>query len=443
MSLRKPPPWLLSALVVLPLLVWWLGWTPGFASPDTVDQWRQAQSGVVSNHHPAIHTLYLDLFSLGTTHPELVTLFQLLVLSGLLAYATVRLTQAGVPPWLAVAAAWLLGFSPAIAPTTLALWKDVVFGLFLLWAWIELLDLGRSPTPARSALIRLAMALAGVWLFRGNGPITVVLLAVALAWPLRRHWKPVGWVLASMVVLVALVVGPLYSAARVRDGGIEVAQVFIPDLASVYVPLPTSFDESEQTMISALARRAVWTDSYDCYDSTPLLFHPEFDHDPIRQQPGPYLRLQLGAALDAPTKVIGHRACAASFIFVPAQPEGVYFHRPPYDMPENDLGLVRDPISSTAFDLTLPIWQWAEVDERLWLTWRPAIVVVPALLAGMVFAVAPRGRRFLLPWSLFAVHVVNVAATSPTQEFRFVYPLYLTALLTLTLLYPSLKVARD
>jgi hypothetical protein len=63
------------------------------------------------------------------------------------------------------------------------------------------------------------------------------------------------------------------------------------------------------------------------------------------------------------------------------------------------------------------------------------------LAAVVVFAF--RARRFLLPSALLVAHTLNVVATTPAQEFRYAYPLYLMAALTLPLLWPALRSADD
>lgn len=442
MPRRHLPSYWLAALALLPMLVWWLGWYPGFASSDTIDQWDQGITGDYRNNHPPVHTFYLWAMSLGGTRPGLVTLIQILLLAGLLVYGVRRLVEAGVPLWLSVGASWLLVLAPAIAPTTLAMWKDVVFGLFLLWAWVELLGLAvRAERWERIApLARLGIALAGVWVFRGNGPITVLLVLLVLAWARRRHLRQVAPLVGALVVVVFLVAVPLGSALGARGPGIEPAQVFLPDVAASFTSDPGSFTGEDLALVTALAPPRVWTGRYDCYDSTPLLFDPEFDHDPVRESPGDYRRLVLAVATRDTWSVIGHRVCAASFVFSPPQPDDAYFHRPPYDIPANEVGLSRKPISHRAFAVTDRVWRWAE--DNLWLAWRPAIVILPALAAVVVFAVVAGGRRFLLPSSLFLAHVVNVAATSPAQEFRYAYPIYLMAVLTIPLLVPTLRGAR-
>jgi hypothetical protein len=421
--------------------VWWLGWYPGFGSSDTIDQFGQIEAGTYFNHHPAIHTLYLDILSLGGSRPGLVALFQLLVFGLLLAYAARWLVAAGVPTWLAVAVAWLLGLSPAIAPTTLALWKDVPFALMMLWAWIELLALAveRDRADRLWPAIRLGLALAGVWLLRGNGPITVLPMLLVLVWVYRHRLRVVGIAFATIVVSVLVTVGPLYSLLDVRGASIEPAQVFLPDVAASYVSEPETFTEADEDLLEAVAPPPIWTTQYDCYDSTPLLFHPMVDQTPVRETPGPYRSLELAVLTRDPDSVLAHRLCAANFVYAPAQPADAYFHRPPYDWPPNTVGLARAPISDRAFALTDAIWRWAEIDSRLWLTWRPAIVLLPALAALVVFAF--RARRFLLPSALLVAHTLNVMATSPAQEFRYAYPLYLMAALTLPLLWPALRSA--
>ncbi len=359
--------------------------------------------------------------------------------SVLLAYAAHWLVKAGVPVWLAVGVAWLLGLSPAIGPTTLALWKDIPFALLMLWAWVELLALAVDPDRADRVwpAVRLGLALAGVWLFRGNGPITVLPVLAVLAWVYRRHLRLIGITLGTAVLTVFLIVGPLYAIVDVQGSAIEPAQVFLPDLAAAYNDEPGTFTKTDVALLEAVAPLSIWDDRYDCYDSTPLLFDPEFNQGPIRQSPGKYLDLEVDVLFRDFDSVLEHRVCAANFLYAPAQPKDAYFHRPPYDIPTNTVGLARDPLATWAFKVTDRVWRWAEIDSRLWLTWRPAILLLPALAAVVVFAF--RDRRFLLPSTVLVVHTINVIATSPAQEFRYAYPLYLMAALTLTLIWPAFR----
>ncbi|MGB7861305.1 MAG: hypothetical protein WBM90_12470 [Acidimicrobiia bacterium] len=431
--------YVLAAASVMPLLVWWLGWYPGFASSDSIDQLGQIESGVIFNFHPAVHTLYMGAVSLGGNQPGLITLVQILALAGLLVYGAKWLTKAGVPTWLAVGIAWALGLSPAIAPTTLALWKDVPFGLFLLWAWIELLALAvdRNRLQRMAPILRLGLSLAGIWVFRGNGPLTVLPVIAMLLWIGRHHLKQPIYVVGVMTATLIIVIGPLYTLADVRRSSIEPAQVFLPDVAASFANDPGSFTSADLKLIEAVAPISIWTSRYDCFDSTPLLFDPEFDQRPVTQDPSSYRSLELAVLTRDFGSVISHRLCAANFIYSPPQPENAFFHRPPYSIPPNTLGLQREPLVGLAFEVTDGFWRWAEIEGRLWFTWRPAILIIPALVSVLLFLARPASRRFLIPSTLFVAHVANVMVMSPAQEFRYAYPLYLLAPMTLTLLWPT------
>lgn len=439
--MKRPslPGWSLAGLSAIPPLVWWLGWRPGFATSDTIDQWTQLTTENYFNHHPAIHTFYLDVFSLDGTAPGLVTLLQVIVFGALMVYAAKWLVRAGVPAWLAVGSTWVLGLSPAIAPTTLALWKDIPFGLFFLWAWIELLALGMDSDRAERIMpaIRLGLALGGVTLFRANGLLTVLPVIAVVAWVFRRRLAFPLKVTGTLIGTWFLVVVPLYTVLDVRGSGIEPSTVFLPDVAASYNQEPDTFTATDLELLRQVAPLETWATTYSCYDSTPLLFDPSFDAGAVRSNPDAYRSLELRVLARDPDSVLEHRLCAANFLYYPPQPSNAYFHRPEYDIPANDLDLRREPLSSRAFEITDAIWRWAETESLLWFTWRPAIVVLPALLALLFFALIPRSRHYLLPGSLFLIHLANVAATSPAQEFRYAYPLYLTGLLMLTLLWPT------
>ena len=434
------PTQLLAGLGAIPVLAWWLGWHPGFASSDTIDQFSQLRTEVIYDHHAPLHTLYLDLLSLDGAVPGLVTLAQVLAFGGLLVYGAKWLIKAGAPSWLAIGAAWLLGLSPAVATMTIALWKDVPFALVALWAWIELLAIAvdRDRLERIWPPVRLGLALAGLWLFRGNGPLTVILLGVVLLIVFWRQVRALAITAGTLIVAIFVVLVPVYAIVDVQPSNVHPAEVFLSDVAASLKAEPETFTQADLQLMEEVAPFYVWDGRYDCYESTPLLFDSEFNHVPVREKGDAWLALELRVLLRDPDSVVAHRVCASNFLYSPAQPDGVYFHRPPYEIPSNEVGLTRRPVVEAAFQVTDRIWRWAEVDGRLWLTWRPAIVLLPALAAVVLFAARPEGRRFLIPSVILLAHLANVAATSPAQEFRFAYPLYLMSALTIPLVWPVL-----
>ena len=425
---------LLASLSGLPLTVWWLGWFPGFVSSDTIDQLGQAASNQYFNHHPAIHTLLLDLSWSLLGSPGYLGLAQGVGLSVLLVVVARRLVRMGVNAWLVLGTVWLVSLLPAVGATTFALWKDVPFALGILWVFGELLLLAEEGSAAWArpwTLVRMGMALALVWLFRHNGFLTVIPLLVILGFVVRRRLLGTLAILAGIVIATGSL---LYPALDVQPEGIEASRVFIPDVAAVLVNRPESFSEAETALLERIAPLEIWRGAYRCDDSTQLAFHPAFDATQIDDDPGAFRRIVVAALVRAPAVVAGHRICASRYLFVPGTPVGGYLHRPPFEISPNTLGIVRQPLSGIAYEVTRGVYVWAEAESRLWFTWSPALPIVAAL-AGYGAVLARRGlRRWALPGLVLIVHTINVVATSPAHEFRYAFPLYLVAWMSLPLL---------
>lgn len=423
-----------SLLSAIPLLTWWAGWYPGIMTSDSIDQLIQARDFEFTNFHPAFHSLYLWVLTPFWDSPGSVALVQALALAGLLSYAAYRLVTLGVPMWLAVGMAWAISLVPAVGPTTVTIWKDVPFAFAMLWAFIEVLAMARDPDgfwTSRWGPLRLGAALALVWLFRHNGSLTVVPFVVALGVANRHRLRRVGVVVGVVAASVFVVVAIGYRVLPVQTESIEPAAVFISDVAASYHHEPSNFSQADLQVLEAIAPLEVWDSRYDCLDSSPLVFDSTFDRSAIFDHPGDFRELVAKTVLRDPDTVAGHRWCAASYLLVPQQPSGAYFQRPPWAVPENEFGFRRDPISDRAASITNEIYIWAE--NNVWLAWRPALVIWAGALVYLGIALRRPLRRLLWGGGLILAHIFNVAATTPGQEFRFAFPIYLMVLVSLPL----------
>ncbi len=420
-------------LSAVPLLVWWVGWFPGFMSSDSIDQLGQADRFDFFNFHPISHTFSLWLATRVWDHPGAITLLQVLLLAGLLGLVARRLTQIGVPWWLAVAAAWITAALPMVAATTITIWKDVPYTLAMIWAFTELLLMARDRKAFWSGVagpMRLGLSLGLMWALRGNGAITVLLLTVALVVAFRQQWRSL--LVSSAAILGVGLVMPalLLWALPSHPTAIEPAEVFIPDVASVVVHDLDWFDAADRELLEAMGPIAVWQSQYDCTDSTPLVFHPEFSTAVARDDKS-YRSLVVRTALSHIPTVAGHRVCAASYLLWPVQPADAFLHRPPFDIPPNTLGIARTPISDRAFDFTLAQYQWAERQGVVWLTWRPALVILAGIATYLGIAFRSSLRPLLWGGALMAAQLLNVALTTPAQEFRYAFGIYVLSLMSL------------
>jgi hypothetical protein len=329
---------------------------------------------------------------------------------------------------------WAISLLPALAPMALAIWKDVPFTLAFGWVAAELLTLARAGDEywdGRSKL-NLGLGLGLMWLFRHNGFLTVAGILFILIWGFRHVWKKLLPTAAVALGIVVVVQGPLFWIFGVDRDRQASAEILIPDVAASFAHEPANFTPADLADMEAIAPLDVWRERYDCDNANFLLFDPQFDIDRVRADPAPIMRLGLRTLFRDLDTVLGHHWCAASYLFVPLQPDSAFLQRPPYAIATNDLGIERDPVSDLAFDATKQIFDWADPASRLWLTWRPALVI----WAGLATFAAVAYRRFWgLSW-VFAfggLHLLNVAATSLGHQFRQAFPIYLLALLLLPL----------
>ena len=427
---------LFGLLSVIPLLVWWLGWFPGFLSSDSIDQLGQAARFEFHNFHPISHTFSMWVVTRVWDHPGAVTLAQVLILAGLLGYTAKRLTEVGVPWWLAVAAAWITAALPMVAATTITIWKDVPYSLAMLWAFAELFLLARDRAAflaGRAGPLRLGIALGLMWVLRPNGFITVVLLLIALVVGFRHQWRRLLATAAVAAGIGVLLPAVLLRALPATSTAIEPAEVFMPDVAAVVVHDRAWFDTTDLALIEAVGPLPVWDEYYRCTDSTPLLFHPEFDTGVAREDPWAYRGLVVRSALSHIPTVAGHRWCVGSFLVWPVQPADAFLHRPPFEIPPNTLGIARASISERAYAFTLAQYQWIEQDGVIWFTWRPALLILAAIVTYAAIALRRPLRPLLWGGALGAAQLINVVATVPAQEFRYALGLYLIGLMSLPL----------
>lgn len=428
----------LGLLTALPLLVWWAGWAPAIMSSDSIDQWNQALTFEFVSSHPIAHTASLWAISTVWQSPAAVTLVHVVITATLLATVARRLTQIGIHIGFAVGVVWMISLLPMTGAMTVTIWKDVPFSLAMLWVFTELILMAKDRAVFWASWWgpgRLGIALGMMWALRANGKLSAVPFVIALAVAFWRWWPGVLVTVGATLVVGVAVPLALTTMLTVRDQPIEPAQVFMPDVAAVVVHDRSSLSPSDVALVAAVAPLTTFEEYYACGDSTPLLFNGSYDNQVIRENPSAYRGLVVRAALGAPLTVLGHRWCAGEYLISPFNRTGTYVHRPPFDIWPNTLGLARDPISDRAYDFTLSLYKAAEQSEIEWLTWRPALVILIALVTYGFVAWRRRLRSLMWIAAFFVLQLANVYATSPAHEFRYAYGLYLVGLASLALWY--------
>lgn len=434
--------WLIIGLVAMPLLLWWVSWYPGMLSSASVEQLSAIEAGEFRD--PAIHSIFVWLVTRVWSSPASVTLLQVVAMVLLLDAFVRRARPLGIPYWLAGGTAVLFAWMPAVGATTIALEAQVAQTLVGIWILVELMALAPNPADYLGdpwSQGRLGCALALAWLLDPAGVVVLVTVAVVSIVALRRRAELLAVPLAGAVALALLVHGPLYALFSVDRNMNPVGLAYAPEVAAVYHHDPGWFDESDRALLTAVAGLDVWEDAYGCGDGASLIADREFDADAIRTRPGAYRGLLARATATHPLTVLGHRACAAGFLFVPEQPLGVQFSTYVYNVPPNALGIQRDTLWEPGFNMTKAVLVRVDQPDRLWLFWRPAILVWPALVG--IAVLFWRRRRMAWPGMALVAYLLLAFLTVREPSFREAFAGYSLAFLSLPLWWPAVSGAVD
>ena len=428
--------WLIVGLVAAPLLLWWVSWYPGMLSAGSIERLGAIDDG--SFEGPAIYSITIWFVTRVWSSPAAVTLLQVVALVALLDTFVRRAPAIGVPRWLARAAVVVFAWLPAVGATAIALEPQVPQTLVGIWLLVELM--GLAPDPARYltdpwSQARLGGALSLAWLLDQAGVVLVVVVAAALLAVLRRRADLLLVPLGGALALALLVQGPLYALFSVERAATPVGLAYAPEIAAVHHHDPGWFGESDRALLATAADPLVWDDAYRCSDGTALVTDREFDSTAVRSRAGEFRGLLVRAAVTHPLTVLGHRVCAASFLFVPGQPVGEQFATYVYNVPPNDLGVSRSTLWEQGFNATKAILVRVDQPGRLWLFWRPAILVWPALAAVIVLLV--RRRRGATVGLALLAHLALGFLTVREPSFREAFAVYSLAFLSLPLWWPA------
>ena len=202
-------------------LIFLLSFWPGSMSPDSLDQWKEVQTGHFRDWHPAFHTMTIWLVTRINISPATVAITQIVALGSTFGWGLSVLQRYGVPRSILWFNSFVIAMLPVNGFMVVTLWKDVAYSIVVIILSMYLFQIvmskGKWLTKQRNWYL-LAIILALVSLYRHNGIMPAVGSAVLLLAFYRRHWRGLLISIAIAVVLHSLVRGPLYDVTDVRRG---------------------------------------------------------------------------------------------------------------------------------------------------------------------------------------------------------------------------------
>ncbi len=450
--------------LLLLLLAWlpvYLAYYPGICAYDAPVQTGQIMEHYYFDHHPIVHTLFLQgmlwlgnhIFGNVNAGMALYTAVQMLLLAGSMAYGMLVLHRRKI------AAGWqltiqILGmFFPFHWYMSVSMTKDTVFSAFLLLQLVCLTDLLWEDRNSWRPGIRdlfYALGTVGMILFRNNGKYAmIVLLAFAFLMfcfgkKARKLWGRLLVVSGAAVCVGLFVLSAVFSATHAEQGDRrEMLSMPIQQLSRcmIYhggIGVLAEDDGTMDVADKALINDFILDEAYRDYD--PGIADPVKRHTNtyvVRYRSGEFIRVYLHLLGNYPGDMINAALATNAGFLSPFDTThadvnrvegraGLSYVQTRWEEDTlNGRGIYKDSKWPWLFDR---LENWAENNSYLRIPvlkylFVPGSYLWLYLALAAVLVIADR-KRFCLPLAIVAGYY-GTMLLGPTVQMRYVYPVML------------------
>ncbi len=433
-SLWAPVSLFLILIWSLYLIAYW----PGFMNSDAQDQWRQMQTGIFNDWHPAFHTLTFWFITRLWFSPAAVALSQILVMGVLVGLILERLWRIGTHVWIII---FILGMLvlPNYSLAVISLWKDIPYSIAMLgFTYLILLIVESDGSWVQNSAAWIGLGIIGALsaLYRHNGTpgVFITLGTLCLVWPKYKK----GMILALLVALLLFVGvrGPLFQLVGVplnsSNPGLGLA---FAHLVARHTQADTPMSKEEgQLLASIRADGEPWP--YNCYSNNHLAFDGKMNQGQLKTSTWELGKLAWQLSIRSPRVTFNHLLCNSAFIFriLPPMAGKIYM---PYEASPIDIS----PVPSQRSEIKGIETLWPALEDRIldlvlrmyygklhWLFFRsPSWMYLLVFSAGIAAFRTRRWGYFLLPVPVL-LNTLPLAFISFIQAFRLVMPVMLISL---------------
>lgn len=276
--------------------VFFLAFYPGTAMNDTIYILQDPLK--LSNQHPVLYNMYLYAFyrvGCFLRNPNLgLALLSLLQMGGMayvLAKAVTMLRQSGAAEWLCRALTVYFGIAPLFPTYAVSAIKDTPFSICLFALLLMLYELASGKgvlLDSKSYQIQMSLWLSGIIIFRNNGILIVLGLAVVLCFFYKRYVKQIVCLFGGVVALW-LLVGRLVTPEGNEPLFQERVAIPIQQTAAVIVKGKPLEKDEEQYLYRLLPEEAWQRYSPACSDT--LKWSEEFDRGYLNRTKGYFMQI--------------------------------------------------------------------------------------------------------------------------------------------------------
>ena len=294
------------------LLIFW----PGMMSADSINQWRQALTGEMTNWHPIFLTFLISLLIKLWYSPAAIVIAQILCLGFTFAYGMGILQKYGVSRKILWGISILFALFPVNALFSITLWKDIAYSTALFGLFLVMLEIALSKgiwlNQDKNWLI-LGMVCFLTASMRPNGTIVALVLLLFLLWVIKKQRRKV--LLSLVFALLAWLGVTKLLNWRYNPEPDQSSQVNLIMLShmNAHIAAGTGLTSSEFEYLDSLLPISDW--KYNCCYIGNLSYNPDFDRRTFLGNFSSNSSLTFNFFLRDPQIDIRHQICASESIW--------------------------------------------------------------------------------------------------------------------------------
>jgi len=207
-------------LFTLIFALYLIAYNPAISSMDSQGQWWQAVGETpIDDAHTPFHTLYLRYLIRIIPSPLFIAIIQILFFAGIGSSFLAWLYKRGMPKYLLMIFLLLFSVIPNNGLSVITIWKDIPYGISLLWLTLILSEIVSNQRICRSKMIaipEITVSLLCVCLFRYNGLLPGIAAAIyLLITGIRRRNRRLVIPVILSGLLYWIITGPVYRSLPV------------------------------------------------------------------------------------------------------------------------------------------------------------------------------------------------------------------------------------
>jgi hypothetical protein len=410
-------------------------------SQDSIAQWDQVVKFSISNNYPAFHTLTNWLITRIWLSPAAIAVAQIIALACFFSLTIHELGLWGAGSRIRALVTAVFCLSPVNGMMVITLWRDIPYTC----AMLGLLAIMLRTVRTEGVWLRTAPGMAAFWtallsasLFRHNGPaIAALLLAILLILWRRVCFKPLLRVSVNWMLAFIIITGPIYRLLGVAPMAKFFARQNVMHQIGAMMHHGGIESKSDLSLLASIQPIEGWVTFYNCYSLNVLIFNQYVKHQFIETHAHQLVDLWQ-RALPGNLRVLwDHQKCVTSMLWRIAEPrarEG-RLYTTELSIVDNEFNLQTQSLWPRLHDFIYRVVNLTHQPNLIWFVWRPALYLYGLLACLGLAALRTKNIKVLHIGLPAVLNSIVWLAVITTQDFRFQYPVYVTALIVPALLF--------